>query len=726
MNYFNYKYKAVSTALLLFIYCGLFAHGDGMFGVIDPEVIRGPYLQKGTESSVVIKWRTDIPSGSEVKWGTSVGVYNNVILDPILKTDHEIEITGLASATTYYYEIIHNGIVLVPGATDLYFKTHPAVGSTDPIRAWILGDPGTANQDQRDVRDAYYNYAGSSHTDMILFLGDNAYNNGIDAQYQNAMFENMYEGILKNTIAWSTLGNHDGITANSSTQTGPYYDIFTFPKAGESGGEPSGTEAYYSFDHGNVHFIILDSNESPREMNGAMYNWAETDIQGTSQKWIVALFHHPPYTKGSHNSDNIADSGGRLKDMRENFLPLLEDNGVDLVLSGHSHSYERSFFINGHYGLSTTFDPNTNIVTNGNGDGKADGDGEYMKGSCNQPMKEGAIYITTGSAGKITGNGSLDHPSMYYSRKDLGSAVLEVEGDELTVKFVRPSGAIDDYFTILKSDEIIGAPCDDGFSCTTNDVYDSLCDCAGTPLDSDGDTIDDCNDACPLDPNKIFPGICGCGVPETDTDGDGFEDCIDNCPMDAAKTELGICGCGVPETNTDSDGDGFQDCIDNCPTDAAKTEPGICGCGVSEIDTDGDGFEDCIDNCPTDVTKTAPGTCGCGDPETDTDGDGFPDCIDNCPTDPFKTNPGLCGCGVADLDNDGICDDVDDCVLVLDVDQSQMTTGLFEAIETVTSDAIINSGLNVNFSAGNEVVLRPDFEVKGGVTFHAFIQGCTN
>ena len=81
-----------------------------------------------------------------------------------------------------------------------------------------------------------------------------------------------------------------------------------------------------------------------------MLTWRENDLAETTQKWIIAYWHHPPYTKGSHNSD----SESRLVDMRENALPILESSGVDLVLSGHSHSYERSYQLHGHYGTSGT------------------------------------------------------------------------------------------------------------------------------------------------------------------------------------------------------------------------------------------------------------------------------------------------------------------------------------------------------------------------------------
>jgi len=601
-----------------------------MTGILVPipaDIIRGPYLQKGTESSVVVKWRTDIPAQSVVNYGASLGNLTSVASNTVLTTEHEVEITGLTDATKYFYSVSDQNYVIVPEAADLYFKTHPVPGVETPLRAWILGDPGTANQNQRNVRDAYYGYTGADHTDMMLFLGDNAYGSGTDAQYQDAMFENMYEEKMKNTIAWSTLGNHDGYSASSISQTGPYYEIFTFPKAAESGGVASGTEAYYSFDYGDTHFIVLDSNDSPNGVGGAMYLWAETDIQSTTAKWIVAMFHHPPYTKGSHDSDLDGDSGGRLKAMRKNFLPMLEANGIDLVLSGHSHSYERSFFINGHYGKSATFDPNTHFIENGGGDGRDNGDGKYSKNNCSSSAGEGAVYITTGSAGKVTGNGSLDHNAMYYSKKDLGSTVLEIDGNELSIKFVRPSGAIDDYFTISKADVLAGDPCDDGLACTTDDMYDAACGCAGTPVDSDGDQIDDCTDACPNDPNKILPGTCGCGVAETDLDGDGT-----------------------------------KDCIDDCPNDNMKTAPGQCGCGNVDIDTD----------------------------------------------------------------NDGICDDIDDCVLLIHVNPFNMTDTTYEVIETITSDALLNSGLNMNFSAGKEIELQTNFEVKTGSTFHAYIEGCNN
>ncbi len=411
------------------------------------EIDRGPYLQKASPSSMTVKWRTSTATESTIVYGTDINNLDQTFSDAAATTEHEVSLTGLEPATVYYYELRIGTEVLLAAEPNLYFKTSPEAGTQEPITAWILGDCGTANSNQRAVRNAYYNYIGADHTDMILFLGDNAYNSGTDQEYQYAVFENMYEDKLKNTVAWSCLGNHDGYTADSDSQTGPYYDIFSFPRNGECGGVASGTEAYYSYDYGNVHFIVLDSYETDRSVGGAMYNWCQNDIQNTLADWIVAYWHHPPYTKGSHDSDTES----QLIQMRQNFLPLLEDNGVDLVLSGHSHSYERSYFLNGHYGNANTFNAGTHTIgATGSGDGKADGNGIYTKSNVGTDAGKGAVYITTGSAGKISG-GSLNHNAMFYSVSALGSCIMEVNRDTMHLKFLRETGAVDDYFTIVKT-----------------------------------------------------------------------------------------------------------------------------------------------------------------------------------------------------------------------------------------------------------------------------------
>ncbi|MCF8277032.1 MAG: metallophosphoesterase family protein [Flavobacteriales bacterium] len=408
------------------------------------KIIRGPYLQSGYTDKVTVCFRTDAAVAALVKYGVSPNELDQKSRTEKADTNHEITITNLQPNTRYYYEVVTGEEVLFTRSEDLYFRTHPETGTSETINGWVLGDCGTANDDQRAVRDAYYSFIGNEPTDMILFLGDNAYNIGTDKEYQKAIFENMYENRLKNTIAWSCIGNHDGASAKSATQSGPYYDIFHFPTQAECGGVASGTEAYYSFNYGNAHFISLDSHQSDRAVGGTMYKWLESDLANNTAKWLIVFWHHPAYSMGSHNSDKE----DRLIEMRENFLPLLEQHGVDAIFSGHSHTYERSYMLNGHYGDSDSFDKQKHTVSNGSGNGREDGDGAYLKTA--DLEGKGMVYMTAGSSGKISGFEKELHEAMIFSLNELGSCAFEITENRFELKFINNEGKVDDYFTIVK------------------------------------------------------------------------------------------------------------------------------------------------------------------------------------------------------------------------------------------------------------------------------------
>lgn len=421
------------------------------------DLPRGPYLQNGTPTSMVVKWRTNSSNNSAVYYGTSVSNLNQIVTDASSVTDHEIEITGLDPNTKYYYAIgTTTDTIFGNGDAENYFYTLPNFGKRDQkYRFWVLGDAGTANSNQRAVRDAYYGFTSGTYTNGIIQLGDNAYSDGTDSEYQPAMFEDMYENMLRQSVAWSTLGNHDERSTDPVAETGVYYDIYTLPTAGEAGGLPSGYEGYYSFDYGNVHFICLNSELDP-DSTGTMTQWAKDDIMNTTQEWIVAFWHRPPYSKGSHDSD----SEGSLEDMRRQVLPILEKYGVDLVLTGHSHSYERSYFLHGHYGSSSSL---TSSMKLDETSGEHEVDCAYMKKRNSSTAGKGTVYVTAGSSGK-TSSGSLDHPAMFLSLKELGSVVIDVENNRMDVIFLREDGSVDDRYAIMKnvgrSSDVYAAPGD--------------------------------------------------------------------------------------------------------------------------------------------------------------------------------------------------------------------------------------------------------------------------
>lgn len=416
-----------------------------LLGNTSVSVTRGPYLQMAAANGVTVRWRTDAATNSRVRFGTSQGALTLTADDTAVTTEHVVRLTGLAAETRYYYSVGSATATLAGGDGATFFETSPPAGTARPARIWVIGDSGTANADAAAVYNAYRTFTGSTYTDLWLMLGDNAYEDGTDAQYQTAVF-NMYPALLRQSPLWPTLGNHDGHTADSALQSGPYYDIFTLPRNAEAGGMASGTEAYYSFDYSNLHFVVLDSYETDRSTTGAMMTWLKADLQAATADWLIAFWHHPPYSKGSHDSDVDTE----LKEMRQNFLPVLEDNGVDLVLTGHSHAYERSKFIDGHYGLSSTFSSTTHVIDGGSG--RVDGTGAYSKATGGVPH-DGAVYVVAGSSGQISG-GALNHPAMYLSLNELGSMVLDVDGLTLNAKFLNNNGTVRDYFTLLKG----GAP----------------------------------------------------------------------------------------------------------------------------------------------------------------------------------------------------------------------------------------------------------------------------
>jgi len=422
---------------------------------------RGPYLQQGTPNSIIIRWRTAAPSDSIVLYGTDPQNLTGQATGPANTTEHEVLINGLTSDTDYFYEVsVATGSHASP---DYFFHTSPPVGPAHPTRIWVLGDSGTANANAAAVRDAYLAVMGGTTADFWLMLGDNAYNNGTDSEYQAGVF-NMYPSILANTVLWPTEGNHDNDPA--------YYNIFTLPVSGQAGGVASGTEEYYSFDYANIHVICLNSMDGDLSANGAMGTWLQSDLAATTAQWLIAFWHHPPYSKGSHNSDTES----RLVQMRQNFLPILEAAGVDLVLCGHSHSYERSHLLDGHYGDSGTLNPSTMILDNGGG--REDGNGAYEKPTDGLGGHEGAVYVTAGSSGKTSG-GSLNHPAMFVSLNELGSLLIDVDGNRMDVQFLReldgsPSQPqVDDYFTLIKgSISVPGAPT--GLAATAGDAQVNL------------------------------------------------------------------------------------------------------------------------------------------------------------------------------------------------------------------------------------------------------------
>ena len=396
---------------------------------------RAPYLQMPSEDGMSLRWQSIAADKGQVSIGVQADALNRHFYGDGKDQHHEVRVDKLLPLTRYYYRA-GNELKADYQGDDYWFITAPKTGESVATRFWVTGDQGKAGLVQQQVRDAMLQWLeenprpGRAYLDFWLTTGDNAYRSGTNEQFQTSFFE-PYKNILKNIPVWPAYGNHDA-------RRWTFFNIFSLPEQGESGGIPSGTEHYYSFDYANIHFVFLDSESSDREVDGKMAKWLVSDLKANKQDWLIAVFHHPPYSKGSHNSDDKNDSDGRLYEMRKYIVPILERYDADLVLTGHSHVYERSHFMTCHYDESSTLKKNMIL----------DRDRVFEK-SLNHDANQGTVYAVVGSSAKAQ-QGPLDHPVMDVAKSEAGSMLVDVEGQQLIARFISDSGFVTDQFSIKK------------------------------------------------------------------------------------------------------------------------------------------------------------------------------------------------------------------------------------------------------------------------------------
>ena len=425
------------------------------------RLIRGPYLQVATSESIIIRWRTDALTRSVVAYGATENELSMLAEDPSLTFEHKVTLTGLTPRTKYFYSIGGGAGDTLQAGSDNYFVTLPVPGTEGSYRIGVFGDCGNNSVNQRSVRDQAAKYLADKPMDAWILLGDNAYSSGTDPEYQEKFFNIYKDDFLKKYPLFPAPGNHDyndfyqyKATAQASHDIA-YYQNFSMPVNGEAGGVPSGTQAFYSFDIGNVHFLSLDSygkeDNATRmyDTTGAQVQWIKKDLEvfnNTRRGWVVAYWHHPPYTMGSHNSDKEGD----LVKIREDFIGILERYGVDLIICGHSHLYERSRLMNGHFGMEATFNAPTHNLSASSAlyDGSTNSC-PYIKDTV---TNRGTVYVVSGSAGALgRRQATYPHDAMYYSYNELGGAsMIEVTENKLELKWISSDGEIRDHFVMMK------------------------------------------------------------------------------------------------------------------------------------------------------------------------------------------------------------------------------------------------------------------------------------
>ena len=179
------------------------------------------------------------------------------------------------------------------------------------VRFMVVGDTGTGTEQQHELARVMLRYRQAFPFEFALLLGDNMYGSEKAADYKKK-FEDVYKPLLDQQVKfYATLGNHD-----ESNQR--FYELFNM-----------NGEEYYRFKKGNVAFYSLNSNY----MEKKQLKWLEEQLAKDTSEWKIAYFHHPPYSSGGKH--------GSSSGVREVVEPIFLKYGVNVVLAGHEHFYER-------------------------------------------------------------------------------------------------------------------------------------------------------------------------------------------------------------------------------------------------------------------------------------------------------------------------------------------------------------------------------------------------
>jgi len=228
-------------------------------------------------------------------------------------------------------------LVCVSVLTSLLFSAQaPAADLVLPLEAKsvrfaVIGDSGTGGKGQREVGGQMVKFREVFPFEFTLMLGDNIYG-GDSPSDMKSKFEVPYKSLLEGGVKfYASLGNHDNPNQR-------FYKPFNM-----------GEKRYYSLKKGNVEFFALDSTY----MDPVQMDWLKQSVDGSKADWKICYFHHPLYSDGKFH--------GPDKDLRKQLEPILQRYGVQVVLAGHEHFYERlapqngiSYFILGSSGQLRT------------------------------------------------------------------------------------------------------------------------------------------------------------------------------------------------------------------------------------------------------------------------------------------------------------------------------------------------------------------------------------
>lgn len=179
------------------------------------------------------------------------------------------------------------------------------------VRFAVIGDSGNGLKPQFEVGRLMAEYRNTFAFDFVVMLGDNIYGGNSPADFKRK-FEDPYAPLLSVGVKFfAALGNHDSTSSR-------FYKPFNMDG-----------RRYYNYKRDDVEFFALDSNY----MDPEQLNWLREQLKRSNSKWKICYFHHPLYSDGKKHGPDL--------DLRRLLEPLFIETGVNVVLTGHEHFYER-------------------------------------------------------------------------------------------------------------------------------------------------------------------------------------------------------------------------------------------------------------------------------------------------------------------------------------------------------------------------------------------------
>jgi K319L-like, PKD domain/Bacterial Ig domain/Calcineurin-like phosphoesterase len=271
------------------------------------------------------------------------------------------------------------------------------------------GDWGCSSNTQATV-----NNINGRNPERVLALGDYSY------QPTATCWLNTIQPI--DGVTRINIGNHEN---DASEDFNTYMSHFGL------------SSPYYSYNYQNIHVLTI-ATESSFSSGSSQYNFVVNDLQTASQdpniKWIIVNFHKPMYTSpNTCGSSSCSNTGSTAQSLRNTYHALFDQYGVDLVLQGHVHDYQRTYPIKYSGGSSPT-------ITDSNSNNYIDPQGE--------------IFATVGTGG-VNFHGLSGKAAFVVSQQDTKFGTLNLDftnnGTKVTGKFFANDGTLMDQFAITKS-----------------------------------------------------------------------------------------------------------------------------------------------------------------------------------------------------------------------------------------------------------------------------------